>query len=124
MSRPGHDSEKGFALAEALVALAIFATMTGLLFESVVSSISLRQHISEKKMAVMIARSAIDQIEGDNRPLATGRSGNLSWSAEVSRYSNGDAFGGGRLEQVTVSVSNRQSGRVVLRVKSLKVAGR
>jgi type II secretion system protein I len=124
MPRPVSTSTEGFALIEALVALAVFATMTALLYQAVVSSASLQRRIADKKLAVLIAQSALDQIEGDDRSFAAGQSGNLIWKAEVQRYAGGAISGSERLQQLTVSVSNRATGQIVLQIKSLRLAAR
>jgi type II secretion system protein I len=124
MTRSNDTSTEGFALIEALVALAIFATMTALLYQAVVSSASLQRRISDKKLAVLIAQSALDQIDGNDRSSVTGQIADLEWKTEARRYADGAAGGSNRLEYVLVSVSSRSTGRIILEVKSLRLAAR
>lgn len=113
-------SESGFALLDALVALAIFSVMTGMFVQVVHSSAMARRHVTESQRALLVAQSrlALAQETGDIAP--SGRDGTFLWRTQVVRYPGAANSHG--LEQVTVSVADAVSGRTVTTLKTLRLA--
>ncbi len=117
------NSDAGYALIEAMVALALFAAMTGMLFQVIESTANARQHLTDARQAALIAQSRLAELQaapaGD---VSEGRNGRYRWQASIEPY-RVEARGNSRgLERITVTVTSAVSGRKVATVSSLRLA--
>jgi len=113
-------SEGGFALLDALIALAIFGVMTGMFVEVVHSTALARRHVAESRRALLVAQSRLALVQEIDDLDPSGRDGEFLWRAQIARYPGVE--NGHGLEQVTVSVNEAVSGRTVATLKTLRLA--
>jgi len=112
--------EAGFALLDAMVALAILGVVLGLFFEVVQTTIAARRHALESRQAVMIATSQLALARTVPALAGAGQHGALRWRTTVDPYA-GQANSRG-LQRVTVTVSDSQTGRDRLTLSTLRLA--
>lgn len=112
--------DEGFALLEALVALAVFAAMTGMFVEVVHSSTSARREAAQRRAALMVAQSRLAQAQETGAADPSGSDGEFRWRTEVSRTAGVQSGPG--LELVTVTVAERARNRTLVTLKTLRLA--
>jgi type II secretion system protein I len=120
-----HNREEGFALLDAMVALAIFAVMSALLFQTVSSTILAKRHVNDSRRAILIAQSRLAELQeeqGNNSMQADGREGNYVWRAYVVRLANTAADNSRGLEKISVTIIDSKTNHVVVDLKSLRLA--
>ncbi len=111
--------EQGFALMDALVALAILGVILGMFVETVQSTAQARRHAADSRQAILVAQSRLAlAVESDGLP-PSGRDGAFQWSSSVARYPGSDNSQG--LEQVSVRVADAASGRVIATLSTLRL---
>jgi hypothetical protein len=116
MPRP---REEGFALMDALLAVAILGVILGMFVETVQSTAMARRHAADSRHAILVAQSRLAlAIESDGLP-PSGRDGTLAWTSSVSRYPGTENSQG--LEQVTVRVTDGASGRILASLSTLRL---
>ncbi len=120
MSARKHRSETGFALIDAMVALAILGVVLGLFFEVIQTTLTARRHAASSLRAVLIAQSQLALAETNRSLAASGQDGALRWRTSVEPYA-GQANSRG-LEQVTVTVIHGASGRAQVALSTLRLA--
>ena len=118
MSRPA--GEAGYALVDAIVALAILAVMLGLFFEVVETTLAARRHAGESRRAVLVAQSQLAVAEAQRDLAASGQDGALAWRTVVEPYP-GQPNGRG-LEQVSVLVTDRETGQRLTTLPTLRLS--
>ncbi|WP_408590650.1 hypothetical protein [Novosphingobium sp.] len=97
--------ELGFSLVEALIALAIIAAITAMLFTTIGQDARTRHAVAERRVAVLVAQSALDRAAaGDG--ATEGRSQGLDWRIAREPYGTADPFDPAPLEQLTVTVAD------------------
>ena len=109
--------ERGFLMAEALVALAIAALMAALVFDSVWQMGRTSAAAAHRRQALLLARSvlAAATVPGPRSPIpARGADGRMVWSIASQGYS-GAAADGIPLETISVTVSDAATGRELAR---------
>ena len=118
--RPIRRREAGYALMDAMVALAILGVMLGLFFQVVQTTLAARRHAAESRRAVLVAESqlAVAQVRRDLS--ASGQEGSMVCRTAVQPYA-GQPNGRG-LEQVTVTVTDRASGRPLTALATLRLS--
>jgi type II secretory pathway component PulJ len=119
------NSENGFALLDAMVALAIFAVMSALLFQTVSSTVLAKRHVIDSRRAILIAQSRLAQLQDENSNIvmqSDGREGHFVWRASVDRLAETASDNSRGLEQVSVTVSNARTNRAVVTLKSARLA--
>ena len=120
---PKRQSESGYAIAEALIALAIIALMTALVFQAITQLGSTTIQTGERRHAYLLARSvmagATVSTQGEPMP-PTGSDNGFAWRVTFAPYRTemGSALA---LEQVSVVVSDETTGRPLARLDSLKI---
>jgi type II secretory pathway component PulJ len=117
--------EAGFALFDALIALGIFAVMTGLLFQTVSSTAMAKRHVSQSRRAVLIAQSRMAELQGQDSSTALqpgGKDGNFLWRAQVDRFAGSATDNSRGLESISVAVTDAATGRTVVTLNSLRLA--
>jgi type II secretory pathway component PulJ len=57
------NNDEGFALLDAMVALAIFAIMSALLFQTVSSTVLAKRHVADSRRAILIAQSRLAELQ-------------------------------------------------------------
>lgn len=119
MAEPRHD-EAGFLLVEALVALAIIAVMSTLVFTTVVQSAHTAATINQRREAMLLARSVLAAATIDSATNAIpehGSDGAFDWQITTQSHSG---EGGLQLSDVSVRIIDRASGRDLARLDGLK----
>lgn len=114
-----HTRSDGFALLEALVALAIFGVMTGMFMQVVSSNAATRHHVVALRSALLVAQSQLTLALETGKEGARGRDGDLVWRSEISRYPGSN--NGRGLEQVTVVVAYPATDSEIVRLSSLRL---
>lgn len=122
--------EQGFSLVESLVALAIVAAMAGMLFDTLGSQALATHDLARRREAVLLAQSLLAQSllpgaaidPGGGRLEDTG-----TWHGLVWRHSRRPLDGGARgsaprLEEVSIEVADRTTGRRLASVQTLQLA--
>lgn len=120
----GRNAEAGFSLIEVLVALAVIAGMSSMLFDSISTHAQAASRTVQKREAVLLARSLLAQASiapGPGELAATGHWRDLSW-----RFTRHDVGGGARdtavaLQRVRIDVVDRGTGRRLVRVETLRL---
>ncbi len=91
MNRP-HNSDAGFGLVEAIVALAIASLALTALYRSLSSAVRAAASVQEYAAAIVLARSHLDSLGSDDnlQPGATGGAyaNGLPWRLNVTPLSN------------------------------------
>lgn len=115
--------DQGFLLVEALVALAIIATMSTLVFLTIAQTSQSATLVIERRRALLLARSvlAAATVDSPAPPIADeGVDGPLAWRVRGEDY-RAEAAGDLRLRQVTVTISERGRGRTLASLTGLQV---
>jgi len=113
-------AERGFALLDTVVALAIIGMISAFFAQVVHSSLLARQGAAQRRAAAMIAQSQLAQLaEGAAEP-ETGRSDGLVWRSEVRSYPG--VPNGPGLERLVVTVSDPTGGRPLICLETLRLA--
>jgi type II secretion system protein I len=115
----------GFALVDAMVALAIFAVMSALLFQTVSSTAMAKRHLVDSRHAIMVAQSRLAELQNEDGRYALqtgGRSGRFNWRSNVERFADSAKDNSKGLETISVAVTDSATGRVIVTLKSLRLA--
>lgn len=118
-------NEEGFALLDAMVALAIFAIMSALLFQTVSSTALAKRHVADSRRAILIAQSRLAELQEEhstNVLQTDGRDNNFVWRTNVDRLGNTALENSRGLEKVSVTVSNSKTNRDIVTLRSLRLA--
>ena len=118
--RHARQNESGFALMDAMVALAILGVVLGLFFEVIQTTMAARRHAAASRGAVLVAQSQLALAQAGGSMPGAGQSGALRWRTTVEPYP-GQANGRG-LEQVSVTVTDSVSGRAQVALSTLRLA--
>lgn len=119
-------AQRGFALLDALIALAITAVVLGGFVSVVDTSLRTRAHVAEIRAAVPVAQSLLAAATAGAAASSMGRLGGFEWRLTTEPYfAPATALqGGGRpLERVTVEVG-RSAARPVVTLTTLRMGGR
>lgn len=126
MKRSGlSKSRNGYALIDAMVALAIFAVMSALLFQTVHSTAITKRHLADSRRAILIAQSALSELqdeEGAGALREGGRVGRFIWRSNVERLADSAKDNSKGLETISVAVIDSATGKVVVSLQSLRLA--
>lgn len=117
-------SEAGFSLVETLVALAVIAGMSAMLFESISAHALAADRTAQKREAILLARSLLAQAGISAGPVEladNGRWRDLSWRFTRRPVGGGARDSAAALQQVRVDVLDRKSGRRLVRVETLRL---
>jgi general secretion pathway protein I len=118
------NDDSGFSLIEALIALAIIAAMTGALVETITADAHVQLAVEQRRAALLIARSALDQAEGGDAidaGHADGAGQPLLWRIDRQPYAERAVpFAATGLEQLTVTVAD-MSGRRLARLATVRI---
>jgi prepilin-type N-terminal cleavage/methylation domain-containing protein len=114
----------GFSLVETLVALAVIAAMTAMLFDTLSANALLAQRLAHRREAVMLARSLLDQavlpgaggVRADN-----GQWQGLAWQVNRRPIEAGARASGPPLEQVQIVVAEAASGHRLATARTLRL---
>lgn len=123
MTRDRRHSEAGFGLIETLIALAIIATIMGVTFQTLASNARTTQTMIDRRMAVLVAKSALDGAIGANatsNERQAGIAGSLRWRVGVQPYLSRSGTAPA-LDLITVTVERADTNRPVLRLRSLRL---
>ncbi|MFM9976617.1 MAG: prepilin-type N-terminal cleavage/methylation domain-containing protein [Sphingomonadaceae bacterium] len=113
--------EAGFGLVETLIAMAIVAMMTAMVFNTIALNARTMTAVTERRAAALLATSALDAAVGGTGVAEAGQSGALRWQVAVEPYRPASDQAPG-LDLVTVTVSPVAANRVVLRLRSLRIS--
>lgn len=119
-------AQRGFALLDALIALAITAVVLGGFVSVVDTSLRARARVAEIRAAVPVAQSLLAAATAGAAANGAGRLGGFEW-----RFTSEPYFppvtalqGGGRpLERITVEVG-RSAAHPVVKLTTLRMGGR
>lgn len=120
MMPPPTQSEAGYALLDAMVALAILGIILGLFIQVAQSSLLVRARAADSRQAILIAQARLAEALESDEPEPSGRDGAFAWRTQTARYPGTD--NGHGLEQVTVIVSQGAQGRTLARLSTLRLA--
>jgi type II secretory pathway pseudopilin PulG len=126
MIRRPSPAESGFALIEAMVAAALFAGMTALLFQTVSSTVAATRHVAQSRRAILIAQSVLAQFQNSGAPpvAPSGSDGPYRWRAQIGPYAGQAVDNSRAMEQLTVTVTDADTGRVITSLSTLRLASR
>jgi hypothetical protein len=120
---PASPSERGSALVEAMVAVAIIAMMLATTYRVLEDSLLRSKAAEVSRTATLVARSRLAAL-GAEAPLETGQTsgveGSLVWRADVEPTSEPSSTIGPLLH-VTVTVSDRAKGIERARLSTLRL---
>ena len=111
--------ERGFTLAEVLVALAIVAVIGGTLAQGVAQSAVARRQLRTREIALMVAQSALDRaVAGD--PVSAGQDAGMDWQVVRAPAGAPDPLGTTGLETVRVTVA-APGGRPLVSLNTVRI---
>lgn len=115
--------ERGFALAETLVALAIIAGMTSLAYETLSGTAQIGSRMAERRDAVLVAQSVLAEATaaGVGNSGRAGQQGPLDWRIDIEPFSQGTRQSGPPLERIDVTVFGHGSGRKLASLTTLRL---
>ncbi|TGX48711.1 type II secretion system protein [Sphingomonas gei] len=119
------EASSGFSLVETLVALAVIAAMSALLFDTVSTNAHFAQTVAKRREAVLLAQSllAATTVSRDSHTVAdTGNSHGLNWRITRVARGGGARDSGVPLEEVRISVADSATGRGLTSVRTLRLA--
>lgn len=119
--------ERGTALVEALVALAIFAAMIGVTYGAIADSSRATRLLQTQRQAISVAQSVLARAGGDIAlapGVTDGREGGFAWQMEMERYRGEGAptVAGPSLIEVTVAVRPVDAAKPRIALRSVRVA--
>lgn len=116
------DTCAGFAVLEAMIALGILAAMLGMFFASLANFAAQERLIRDRRGAVLVARSLLEQSADQSGPVigARGVDGDFAWSIVTSAYGGGAFDTGPALETVTISVARAGSAQPLVQLRTLR----
>jgi type II secretory pathway component PulJ len=119
--------ERGFALAETLIAVAIIAAMLGVTFQVILSTSRARQMLQDDRRAALLAQSVMARVDTDislTPGVVRGRTDGMDWQVDIDRYAPPEAGSGAAdaLLIVGVSVKHNMGKRSDFVLKSLRLA--
>lgn len=124
MQRASHirDDERGIAVIEAMIALGVIAAMIAMLFASLGSFATQERLVRDRRAAVLVARSLLEQASGPDGPVLSprGSDGEFAWSIATAPYGGGAFDSGPALQVVTVSVARAGSSRALVQLRTLR----
>jgi len=115
--------DAGYLLLEALVALAIVAMMSTLVFVTISQMSQSASLVAERRRAMLLARSVLAAATVDSRSRAVpaqGADGDLAWSVSSDSW-RPDDVGNLQLAKVTVTISDRIKGARLVRLAGVRV---
>jgi len=116
--------EAGFSLVETLVALAVIAGMSGMLFESISTQARAADRVARKREAILLARSLLAQAmvpQGPGALAETGRWRDLSWRFTQNAVGGGARDSAAALQRLRIDVMDRATGRRLVGVQTLRL---
>lgn len=117
-------SERGFALAETLVAAAIIATMLGVTFQTIESGARQARQIEDRRQAMLVAQSqltAVGAAQSTSFGETSGLTSGIRWRLTVQPYRANEPSGA-RLEQVSVTAGLASDKRDLVVLRTVRVA--
>jgi len=117
--------EQGFSLIETLVALAVIAGMTGLLFETITVNARFAHDVSRRREATLVAQSLLAQASipaGMGEPTMDRRLPGLTWRTTRQSARGGARDSSAPLEDVRIDVIDQSDGRRLVSVRTLRLA--
>ncbi|HEX7853235.1 MAG TPA: prepilin-type N-terminal cleavage/methylation domain-containing protein [Sphingobium sp.] len=120
----GARPEEGFSLIETLVALAIIASMTALLFDAISLNARMTERVARKREAILLARSLLAQAsipDGQGAMAEKGQWRTLYWRLSHRTIDGGARDAGVPLEEVRVEVFDGLSRRRLTHVQTLRL---
>lgn len=115
--------DAGYLLLEALVALAIVAMMSTLVFVTISQMSQSSSLVAERRRAMLLARSVLAAATVDSRTRAVasqGSDGDLAWSVSSDSW-RPDDVGTLPLAKVTVTITDRAKGVRLIRLAGVKL---
>jgi type II secretory pathway pseudopilin PulG len=116
--------EKGFALAETLVATAIIAAMLGVTFQSIESGARQTRMIEDRRQAMLIAQSqltAVGSAQSTSLGETSGITSGIRWRLSVQPY-RANQQSGAKLELVSLTAGLEREKRDLVILKTIRVS--
>jgi len=117
-------NEEGFGLVEAVIALAIIASVLGITFQTIAHAQRSAAEVEARRLAMLEARSVLAQV-GVTIPLAAGASRGISegwsWHVDISPDASETPRQDVAISRVTVTVQNGAS-RTLAHLQTLRLA--
>lgn len=116
--------EKGFALAETLVATAIIAAMLGVTFQSIESGARQTRMIEDRRQAMLIAQSqltAVGSAQSTSLGETSGITSGIRWRLSVQPY-RANEQSGAKLELVSLTAGLEREKRDLVILKTIRVS--
>ncbi len=93
-------------MVEALLAAAIVAGVAGAFYQLIASDARVAAGMADRRMALLVAQSALDLASVDSAGIARGESAGYRWQARRDPYrAGGWVTGGLRIDRIEVRVS-------------------
>lgn len=112
-------NERGFALIETLIAVAIMAAMLGLAFRTVIDTSVAARQADDRRRAALVAESVMARIGATIAPLpgeTQGIDSEFGWQVSIQPAGNGQA--NVPINSIAISVW-RQPGRPLVTLETL-----
>lgn len=116
--------EKGFALAETLIATAIIAAMLGVTFQSIETGARQTRQLEERRQAMLVAQSqltAVGAAQSTSFGETSGLTSGIRWRLSIRPYLANEPSGA-RLEEVTITAGLASDRRDLVTLRSIRVA--
>ncbi len=114
----------GYLLVEALVAFAIVAIMSALVFDTLSQASRAVSLVNQRRDGMLLARSvlAAATVDSPSQPVArNGSEGDLAWTVSTESWQS-DETGDTPWRKVTVTIATRGGNVQVARLSGLKAA--
>lgn len=118
------DDDRGFALAETLVAAAIIAGMLGVTFQTIENGARQARLIEDRRQAMLVAQSqltAVGSAQSTSFGETSGLTSGIRWRLMVQPF-RADEPSGARLEQVSVAAGLAGDKRDLVVLRTIRVA--
>jgi prepilin-type N-terminal cleavage/methylation domain-containing protein len=118
-------TERGFSLVETLIATAVIATMTALVFQGISVNAGTTRMIADRRGAVLVAKSALDmstvsEMADGGVGARTGVSGVFRWRITEQPYPNSLGTAP-TLHLITVTVSRVGVEKPLVQLRTLRI---
>lgn len=115
----------GFSLVEVMVAIAVIAGMTGMLFDTIATHARFAEEFRKRREATMIAESLMEQavvLPDRSAPPGSGRMGSFAWNVSKRIESSEARDRRVPVQEIRVRIADVATGRQLVDVRTLRLA--